>query len=297
MRIRLIVNPIAGGGRAKKNLPNLLDILKNLNFDVDVRETKNIQDGIKQAEEGVREGYEMIVAVGGDGTVNEVINGMVGSDIPLGIIPLGTVNVFAEEIGLPRDLNNACLCLKEQNKKKIDLGKAGNRYFILCAGVGFDAYVVFDVEPQFKKIWGFMAYPLTASMKTLFNYKPCKMLIQIDDHSIKRKGYLVVIGNIKGYAGKGISVTPEALFNDGFLDVCIFKKKTRWDIIRYAIGVLFKRHIEFEDIEYFKAKTVKIETERPVLVHTDCEVIGVTPMEFCVVPNILNVIFPRLEAQ
>jgi YegS/Rv2252/BmrU family lipid kinase len=291
VKTRLIVNPKAGPERAKRLLPILVERLERMGHSVDIAETSKVGDGIVLAKEAVEEGYELMVSCGGDGTLNEVINGMVGSDALLGVIPLGTVNLFCQETGIGLDSTSACDIIQSGNVRKIDLGKAGDRYFILCAGIGFDAHVVSEIEPQFKRIMGAMAYPLSG-IKSLFSWKPTKMLIQIDDQPIKRKGYLVVIGNTSFYGGKDICVTPLASFTDGWLDICIFKKRTALDIIRYSLGVVFRRHTEFEDIEYFKAKSIKIEAERPVLVHTDCEVIGEVPMEFSVVPKALPVLLP-----
>lgn len=227
-------------------------------------------------------------------TLNEVINRMVGSSAILGVIPLGTVNVFCQETGIGLDSLFACDVIEKGEIRRIDLGLAGGRYFILCAGVGFDAHVISELEPQFKRIMGALAYPVSG-IKSLFSWKPTKMFIQIDDQPIRRKGFLVVIGNISSYGGPGISVTPLANLDDGWLDVCIFKKRSMLDIIRYTFGVLLRQHTEFEDIEYFKAREIKIEAKRPILVHTDCEVIGAVPMEFSIAPKILPVILPKIE--
>ncbi|MEW6103673.1 MAG: diacylglycerol kinase family protein [bacterium] len=296
MKARLIANPSAGQGRANRLLSPVIERLKKMGYDVDIALTSKEGDGIKLARDAVEKGFELIVAGGGDGTLNEVINGMVGSPAILGVIPLGTVNVFCQEVGIGLDSLSACDCLKEGEIKRIDLGLAGNRYFILCAGIGFDAHVVSELEKEFKRIMGALAYPISG-LKSLFSWKPTRMLISIDDQPLKRKGFLVVIGNIKAYAGPEISVTPLASLDDGWLDLCIFKKRTALDILRYTLGVITRSHTEFEDIEYFKAKYVKIEAEEPVLVHTDCEVIGTVPMEFSIAPAILPVILPSEKKQ
>lgn len=296
MKTKLIVNPQAGSGRAERLITPVIDRLKGMGHSVELANTSKPGDGIRLAKEAVKQGYEMIIAGGGDGTLNEVINGIVGSDAILGVIPMGTVNVFCQETGIGLDSLSACDVIEEGEVKKIDLGKAGDRYFILCAGIGFDAHVVSELKPQFKRIMGAVAYPLSG-LKSLFSWKPTKMLIQVDDQPIKRKGFLAVVGNISSYAGPEISVTPLASLDDGWLDLCIFKKRTTLDIIRYVLGVLFRRHTEFEDIEYFKAKYVKIEAERPVLVHTDCEVIGEVPMEFSIVPKALSVLLPQRKKE
>ncbi len=294
MKTKLIANPAAGQGRAEKLLPPIIQRLKGMGYSVEIAYTSKEQNGIRLAKEAVEQKYELIIAGGGDGTLNEVINGVVGSSAIIGVIPLGTVNVFCQETGIGLDSLSACDVIEKGEIRKIDLGLAGSRYFVLCAGVGFDAHVISELEPQFKRIMGALAYPISG-IKSLFSWKPTKMFIQIDNQPLKRKGFLVVIGNISSYAGPGISVTPLANLDDGWLDVCIFKKRSILDIIRYTLGVIFRQHTEFEDIEYFKAKEIKIEAERPVLVHTDCEVIGAVPMEFSIATKILPVILPKVE--
>ena len=292
MKTKLIANPKAGQGRAGRLLPQILKRLKEIGQDVDMATTGKQGDGIRLAKEAVEQGYKLIIAGGGDGTLNEVINGMVSSEATMGVIPLGTVNVFCQETGIGLDSLAACEVIKEGVARRIDLGLAGSRYFILCAGIGFDAHVISELEPEFKRIMEAMAYPLSG-IKSLFSWKPTKMFIQIDDQPIKRNGFLVVIGNISSYTGPGISVTPLASLDDGWLDLCIFKKRTVFDILRYIIGIIARRHTEFPDIEYFKTKRVHIEAEEPVLVHTDCEVIGRVPMEFRVAKKALSMILPK----
>lgn len=158
------------------------------------------------------------------------------------------------------------------------------------AGVGFDAKVINNVMPEMKKVFGALSYFLTG-VKTLVDYKPIPLFIKVDDN-IKIEGYSVIIGNVKRYGAKTLTVTTNADMTDGLLDVCIFKKKKRLDFLRYAFKILAQRHTSCLDIGFLKAKRIEITANKSVLVHTDCEVIGSTPMEFTVFPKALKVTTP-----
>jgi YegS/Rv2252/BmrU family lipid kinase len=292
MRLKLIVNPQAGRNRSKELLPAIEDKLRRNGCHVDSVISRN--KGDTKSDPG--EDYETVIACGGDGTVNDVVNGIADRATSwsqkFGIIPLGTVNLFAKELGIPEDPLEACDLILDGNTREIDLGRAGEHYFTMMAGVGFDAEVVDGVPPEMKRFLGPASYPLTA-IKTLVDYDPALLSIEIDGGP-KRSGYLVIVSNAKSYGYDTLSVAPHADMSDGLLDVCIFKKKRAIDILRYTLGVFTRTHTDFDDVETVRAKKAKVVAERPVLVHTDCEVVGNTPMEFTILPKALKIITPRV---
>jgi YegS/Rv2252/BmrU family lipid kinase len=292
MEAKLIVNPVAGGGRGEEILPKVIKSLKKEGVEVDVYISKMQGDAIKAAGEAARN-YELVIVNGGDGTVNEVINGIIGSNTTLGIIPSGSINLFAREVGIPLNPLRACELIGKGEVKKIDLGKAGARYFLMMAGVGFDAHVIKEVEPSLKEIFGVAAFSIPL-IKALLNYKPTKMSIQMDEELIRRKGYFVIISNISSYI-PSLKVAPSARFDDGYLDVCILKQKGAIELLRCFVSFLLGKHKSFSDVEFFKVKRVAVSSENPVLVHTDCELIGTTPMDFSIVPKALSIILPKKE--
>jgi YegS/Rv2252/BmrU family lipid kinase len=212
MKIKLIVNSKAGSYKnkiASLLLPKIVKKLKKSGITVDLFFTKKKNDAFKEAKVSLN--YDAIVASGGDGTINEVVNGIGTSGIPLGIIPLGTVNLLPKELKIPQNPLKACETIIKGNVKKIDLGKAGEHYFTLMAGIGFDAEVINNMVPKVKRILGGGAY-FFSGIKMLTEYKPTLMSVKIED-TIERMGYFIVVSNAKRYAD----------ITDGLLDVCIFR--------------------------------------------------------------------------
>ncbi|MFC1732472.1 diacylglycerol/lipid kinase family protein [candidate division KSB1 bacterium] len=298
MKTLLIINPKSGKGAAKKIVPKLEKFFEKNYIDLDVYFTKKEMDGSRKAKAVCKsKKYDVIIASGGDGTMNEVLNGIAGSGMkkkPLfGMIPLGTENVLAQEMKIPFNHLKAAKVIVEgiltEKTKKIDLGNANGRFFVLMTGIGFDAHVASKLEPFLKKILGRAVYPLTA-WNELFKYKHSDMDIVVDK-KIKTRGSYVVVGNTKFY-GAGMKITPNADISDGFLDVCIFKGNDVFKFIKFVAGVFAEKHIDTADIEYHKAKEVSIKSKDKVLCHVDCEVMGTTPVKVKVYPGIVEMIVP-----
>ncbi|MEW6188872.1 MAG: diacylglycerol kinase family protein [Actinomycetota bacterium] len=303
LKLALIVNPIAGQGRAEKALPQVKRKLKEV-FNLQIYRTQRVGDGILTAKRALNQDCQIIVAMGGDGTVFEVVNGIIGSKAILGVIPCGTGNVFAAEMGIPFNLFRACEVILRGSARNIDVGRAcppspltpgagkrvNDRYFVLMAGVGFDAQIVQEVNPEVKRMLKDLAYILTG-IKTLFTYKPTLMEIELDGEE-KEKGYFVVVGNAKCYAGRYFSITTQASIEDGWLDICIFKKGDIASFVRYITGVLLRKHLAYSDVYYKRAKRVQITASVSTLVQADGELIGQTPMHFAILPHAVSVITP-----
>ena len=150
-RMVAIYNPTSGGGHFRRDVPLIVESLGVLGFDVDKAPTERAGHATELAAAAVAAGVEVVCAIGGDGTVNEVVNGMAGSDVPLAVIPTGTVNVLAIELGIPLDPPDACRLAAAGHVIAIDLGLAGDRYFALMAGAGVDAAVVSSLNPTLKR--------------------------------------------------------------------------------------------------------------------------------------------------
>jgi len=289
MKAALIVNPIAGQGRIEKNLSKIKNRLEIAGFDLIVYVTEHEGQATRLAERAVEEGIKTVIAAGGDGTVSEVINGLAKKNIKFGLIPAGTADVFAHEVGIPtHNPLKACDIIIDGKNKQIDLGKANDKYFVLMAGVGFDAQVVREVKPEAKRLLKDAVYSLTG-IKTLLTYKPSLLEIEFDNCSTH--GYFVVIGNARYYAGR-FSVTREAKIDDGLLDVCVFTGKTVASFVKYVQGVITGGHLRFSDVSYYRAKEIKIVSDGPALVQADGEIIGKTPMKFSIAPRALEVLVP-----
>lgn len=256
-----------------------------INFDVTATEYKAHATEI--ARKCTEEGYDLVVAVGGDGTINEVINGLVGSDVTFGVIPLGTANVFGSEMKIPIEIEAACQAIASGNTRTIDLGKANDRYFACMAGVGFDAHVLRQADTKLKKIFGGLAY-IIVGITQLFTYRFRQIVIKVDDQPIRRKGYIAVIGNGKYYAGE-MMFASKADLCDGYLDLCIFRHTNPISVFNYLFGFSRGNIDKHLDVEYFQCKKMTVFKKGNHAVHVDAEFLKETPVEIKVCPKALRV--------
>ena len=292
-RILLIYNPHACSGKSITHLPDILEYFKQSGIRVDVHETNGQGDAIRIATKA-RTTYGLVVAAGGDGTINEVINGMVSNKTStqpiLGIIPLGTENVLAQELGIPLDPAKACEHIIRGTTRTVDLGRAHcngkKRYFIIAAGIGFDAHVASSINPELKKLLGSAAYVLTG-LRELFKYTPSNLRVKMD--GVEYNGYFAIIGNAKLYGGKAM-LTHKADMTDGLLDACILQSRDIFNFIKFLFGVAIRQHDYFEDVVYVHTKKIRIESDKPVLAHVDCEILGTTPVEIEIAPKKMRIV-------
>lgn len=289
MKYVLIINPAARSGKSKESLPKIKSFFKRKGLKLEVQKTKKKTDGKNLAKKAAKSGAKVVIAAGGDGTINEVVNGIAGTSSSLGIIPLGTANVFAMELNIPEDTIMACKHIIGREAKTIDIGNVNGHYFISWAGIGLHSHMIKDTEkaPRLKMALGALAYPITG-LKTFFTYTPSRMSVNVD--SKHYHGYFVLVGNIKYYGGK-FKVLPAASSNDGLLDVCIFKKRSMLDNFKYTIAASIGKHIAYEDVDYLQAKKLTIDSFNPALIHADAELISRTPARITVKKKYLKLIY------
>jgi YegS/Rv2252/BmrU family lipid kinase len=234
---------------------------------------------------GVQNGFRTVVAAGGDGTINEVVNGIAGSDVTLGILPIGTMNVFAAELGVPGDLAAAWEVVIAGRARKIDLARANEQYFVQLAGVGLDAQVVTETSWTSKKNFGPLSYLVSAAQ--IAARKPPQLVVEAD--GLAREGSFVLIGNGR-YYGAPIKVFHRAQIDDGLLDVLIFKNLGYLDIARYLASIAMGRHTQLSDVEYFQTRKVRVHSAQDVPVEVDGELAGHLPVTFRVSSRKLRVL-------
>ncbi len=284
---------MAGQGLGvKRNLELVERRLRAAGWEVTVAETRSPGDGTRLARQAAEAGFQVVVAAGGDGTVNEVLNGLVGTDTILGVLPLGTTNVLAREIGIPLNPVQAATLLLEGEARAIDVGMAGDRHFLLMAGVGFDGQVMRTIEPEAKRRLGILAYLVVGAWAAL-TFRGARADIVVGERRLRRRRIqLMVLGNTRRYAF--VEITPRARADDGLLDVCIFKgREGFFPRLRHFISVLSGRHVRSPQVEYHRAPHVAVWTQDPLPVQADGEYIGTTPMSFRVIPRAVKVILPR----
>ena len=290
-RLAAIFNPHSGGGGYRRDVPLIFDAIRGLGYEVEPLETEEPGDAKRLAREAVSDGFDLVAALGGDGTVNETINGLAGSDTPLAIVPTGTVNVLAMELGIPLEPPDAVRLLEQGTVSWIDLGLAGDRYFGLMAGVGMDAAVVASLSPTMKKALKEAAFAVQGFGTYLTHDDPL-FRVTCDERTVE--GYFAVFGNSSNYGG-AFGITPLADMRDGLLDVCVLKDKSFVSTVWYWTAALINAHIKHPKVEYFRTESAMIETVEPgreVLVQVDGEVAGRLPMKCEVVPRALRVVVP-----
>jgi YegS/Rv2252/BmrU family lipid kinase len=288
----LISNPAAKGTSGKR-IARASYYLQAKGFQVDVLFTQKKGGAEELARDAIKQSPAVIIAAGGDGTFNEVANGIAGSGISMAILPLGTSNVLAKELGIPEDIEGALEVVVNGAVRPVSLGKIDvirnasplSRYFVLMAGIGFDGEAVFRVSDRVKKISGKGSY-IYSGIKTLLHHDPSELTLTIDGRTYS--GYSAIIGNAAKYGGN-FSVTPDAKITDPVLYVCLFKGKRRLDHLRYVYGIVTGTHLRYADVEYLKADHVEITGEAHIQI--DGDYFGMTPAKISVAPDALRLIF------
>ncbi|MBO0696159.1 MAG: diacylglycerol kinase family lipid kinase [Verrucomicrobia bacterium] len=282
-----MVNPTAG---SPEHVRSWQERVESLAGDCPVRVTSNPGDAETLARKAVEEGFGRIVAAGGDGTVNQVANGVAGTNATLGVLPMGSVNVFAMEIGLP--LHNLQRCweiIEDSNVRLVDLPSANQKYFVQLAGVGLDAQVVKETSLAFKRNFGPLSYLISAAQ--IAAREPPKLSIESENTSLE-EGSFVLVGNGRLYGGP-FPFFKRASSDDGLFDVVVFKRLGYLEIVKYLQDVLFNSDITAPEIEYFQTQRLRITSEQDVPLELDGELAGNSPVEFRIREKALRVLVPR----
>ena len=285
----LIVNRKAGQGKASRLSEELAKLFQQHDINFSTFYTNGQKDASNIAKRE-NEKDRVIVAIGGDGTVFEIINGMAPSFGTLAVVPGGTANILAKELALPERPKDIFDMLKSKKTTTIDLGAVNSNYFSLMTGIGFDAIVISEVRPALKQIFRKLAFPLTG-LKTFRSYDYPQLKARIDKNT-EKSAYFIVVSNASRYGGDLIKIAKEAHLSDGFLDVTLFEKGEARDFLKYTLAVLAGQHLKLSDVYSTKAKEVEIFCEKPILVQADGEVIDNTPVKVKVLPKALKIIVP-----
>jgi diacylglycerol kinase (ATP) len=296
MRTCVIFNPAARGEKARRFRHHL----DAIGAQSTLKHTAAAGDARRLAAEAIREGFEIVVAAGGDGTLNEVLNGF--SDVPegfeqarLGVLPLGTVNVFARELAIPTRLDAAWAAIQQGRESRIDLpavdyvanGTPQRHYFAQLSGAGLDARAVELVQWQLKKKVGPLAY-VVAGLKALLRDQS---KITATGGGQSATGELVLIGNGRFYGGS-YSVFPQADLRDGLLDVCVFPRVNWLTLARCGPSLLLRGRLPTSVTRTFQADSLTLSSPSSTPIEADGELIGHLPATFSVQRSRLRVIVP-----
>ena len=279
-RARIIYNPTSGREAIKKNLPDVLEILENAGYETSAHATTGEGDAIEAAKLAVERRYDLVVAAGGDGTINEVVNGMAEQEYrpKLGIIPVGTTNDFARALQIPRDIVAAAEVIAKGDRIPIDIGRMNEKYFINIGGGGSLTELTYDVPSKLKTVLGQLAYYLRG-IEMLPSLKATNMTIEYDGKLFEGESMLFLVGLTNSIGGFE-KLSPSSSINDGMFTLLILKKTNLADFIRIASLALRGEHINDPKVVYTKANRIKVHSDEKVLLNLDGEFGGVLPAEF-----------------
>jgi YegS/Rv2252/BmrU family lipid kinase len=300
----VIVNPNAGNGKGKKDWDKISVLLKNESLPFAVKFTERKTHAISFTLEGIATGYRKIITVGGDGTLNEVVNGVFLSkvcpttDISLALIPVGTGNDWGRMFGIPLDYKKAISIICENKLMLHDVGLVSfynglekkERYFINIAGLGFESVVVKRTNYQKDRGHSGKLIYFYNLLMSLISYKNTKAEIIIDGEKISADVFSLNVGNGR-YCGGGMRQTPRALPDDGLLDVTIINGMGKFEIIR-NLKILYDGTIlQHPKIDGYKCKNIKVSSDSVMYAEADGESLGQTPAEFSIIPEGINIVY------
>ncbi|WP_157947621.1 diacylglycerol/lipid kinase family protein [Abditibacterium utsteinense] len=303
MRTAIILNPAAGRGRGAQMRARIEQHFGEFRPGAQIFETTRPGVATELARRATTVKAELVIAAGGDGTLGEVLNGMIGTHAKLGILPLGTGNDFARCLGIGTNLETAFEVLKAGNFRAVDVGKievAGQcRYFLNVAGAGFDSRVAARINAHrprvLSKLSGTGAY-LVACLAEMRRFPIAEMRLELDGKKVGSRAVLCAIANASSYGG-GMLVAPEADLSDGQFEVCLIKALSRGAFLRAFPGVFAGKHIHHPRVEMFRAAKVRLECEPPLPVLIDGEIVGETPALFEILPRAIEVIAPNRQSR
>ncbi|MBT3168585.1 MAG: diacylglycerol kinase family lipid kinase [Candidatus Cloacimonetes bacterium] len=268
-----IVNAAAGRGKTGKKINRLVEVLRKHNLDYEIELTKTPKHATELTIDAIKKGYRKIAAVGGDGTINEIVNGIMSSEkqaeITFAIIPEGGGNDFAKNFHIPQNIEKAVQLLEANRIKIVDVGKFDDTYFINSLGVGFDAKAAINAS-KIKYLNGLLRY-YSAILITLFTNKPYKLKMRLDGEEISDELLMFSVGNGR-FCGGGFQVTPAAIADDGLLDVCMIKFINRRRIMKLLPTVIPGKHLDYAEVSTKLVKSIEITSENDLPLYYDGEI-------------------------
>jgi YegS/Rv2252/BmrU family lipid kinase len=289
--VHVIINPASGPDRPVLGILN--SIFHPADVDWDVFVTKKAGDARRYALEAVAHGVDAVAVYGGDGTVNEAASGLVGTDVPLAILPGGTGNVLSVELGIPGDLAEACalLCNNRSNVCKIDVGQVGSAYCLLSASVGFATAVIQGADRATKQRLGTLAYVL-AGLQALRDPAMARYHLTLDGKQIEREGITCMIINSGNLGQAGWKIVPGIDLHDGLLDVIVIRRGDLGAMLSVAASVV-TRSGSAPSLQHWQAREIDLVADPPQTVQVDGEILDKTPITARVLPSALGIIVPK----
>lgn len=283
-----IVNPAAGNGAGAHVGADLARELESSGFKIEIIQTPAPGEAARIAREASADGCRTVIAVGGDGTANEIANGLVGTSTALALYPIGSGNDFARSLGYPRKRRDIGRFLAGARRRAIDVGEVNGRIFVNAAGVGIDGHVAERVEASSRVVGAALGY-FVGALVSIVSYRPQPMRLRIDEQTIEGKHLLVVAANGTHF-GSGMHIAPQAKLDDGLLDIVVAGDLGRWSSL-VALAKLYRgTHVNGRDVLAFRARSLEVELERELPTQADGEPVRARSLTVRVLPRALTVL-------
>lgn len=287
-RVSILVNPISGRGDADRRAREVERGLTQAGCDVRRIVTERAGHAAELAREAARTGVDAVLVCGGDGTVNETLEGLAGTRTALAQMPLGTANVLGHELGLKSASEWVTKLVLHGRPRRLDLGRCGARFFLCMASAGFDAYVTQQMAEVRKGVISYLSY-VRPTLKAFWQYPFVPLRVEVDGVPIDRPVYSVVVGNTRSY-GAPFTMTPRARPDDGVLDVCAFGGRGRSWLALYMAATAVPVHQYFANVRTLTGRRIVVDSASPVAVQLDGDYKTQTPVRFEVEPDAITVL-------
>ena len=294
----LIINPTSGPAENPQLIAELTETLQTRGIHAEICTTTPDEDGEGLAAAAAKAGTKLVIAAGGDGTIEAVARGLVHTQTVLGIIPLGTRNNIAASLNIPNDLTQAIGIIARGDRDRFDMGKANNFYFMEVVGVGLEASLFpcgDQVKEGIKKNYWAALKSMISGIKTFLQFRPHRLVLRLDGRRIRRLRTLQVnICNSPRY-GMEFALAPEAKMNDGKLDVIYINNPSKWEHLRHFFTAMRGKRLPHERLKTHRASKIEVRSYPPLEVHADGECLGTTPVTVEVIPQALWICVPTPE--
>jgi diacylglycerol kinase (ATP) len=290
-RTAFIINPTGGGGHAGKVWPKIATLLDNSGQSYSAYLTREQGDGTRLAAKAVEEGAELVVAVGGDGTIREVLNGIELNETILGIIPLGTGNGFRHSTAISGQWEEALNGLNYWSPRLVDIGRVNKSLFLNVVGIGLDAAVEQLASGKYHNLKGFLAY-VPAFIEELASFKHFKASLNYNNHDQIIKDALLVLVSNGAYYGGQMCIAPQASIDDGKLDLTVIRNIQPTETALLAAQVLLKLPFNHDSVSLEKLTKITITADNDVPIHIDGEVVVSQSIEIEIIPRTLKLLAP-----
>lgn len=298
----LIFNPVAGRYPSRLLTERAAAVLKKMGWEVEIETSEKGEDFTRLSREAARNKLDAVIVVGGDGSINRAVAGLVGTETALGVLPAGTANVWAQEFGLPGLSWTRWMALEESARRlvacrveKVDVGLCNANYFLLWAGVGLDAFVVHRIEPrkQWEKHFAVVQYAATAVWKASV-WHGINLQVKSGGHHLNGHYMLAVASNVSLYAGGLAKISPGAILDDGIMDLWLFEGDNLEDTVKQAWDLWSGRHVYSDRVKCIPFKEVSLQSDTQIFIQLDGEPeVGDREVTIRVVPRGLKVLVPE----